>query len=73
MAYTDTWNAAFEALPADANDIDEGADRIRDSKLAIRERMEKDHYMAIAGTDADHGEHKWVICLGVLMNASTST
>lgn len=60
MSYTDTWNAAFEALPADANNISEGADRIRDLKLAIRERIAKDHYMDVAGTDADHGEHSKV-------------
>lgn len=60
MANSDTWNTAFEAIPADGDDINEGADRIRDTKLGIRERMEKDHYMAVAGTDADHGEHKQV-------------
>jgi len=57
MAYTDTWNAAFEALPADVDNISEGADRIRDLKLAVRERLAKDHYFDVAGTDADHGEH----------------
>jgi hypothetical protein len=60
MAHTDTWNAAFEALPADSDDVSEGADRIRDLKLAVRERMSMDHYMAIAGTDADHGDHSKV-------------
>ncbi len=57
MAYTDTWNAAFEASPADGDTVSEGAERIRDTRIGIRERMEKDHYMAVAGTDADHGEH----------------
>ena len=57
MAYTDTWDAAFEALPADSENISQGADRIRDLKLAVRERMEHDHYWDEAGTDADHGEH----------------
>ena len=57
MAYTNTWNAAFEALPADSDSISAGADRIRDLKNAIRERMEKDHYFDETGTDADHGEH----------------
>lgn len=57
MAYTHTWNAAFEALPADSENISQGADRIRDLKNAIRERMESDHYWDEAGTDADHGEH----------------
>jgi hypothetical protein len=57
MPYTDTWNAAFEASPADGDLVSEGAKRIRDLRTAIRERMEKDHYFAVAGTDADHGEH----------------
>ncbi len=57
MAYTDTWNAAFEALPADGDNVSEGAERIRDLKLAVEERMQKDHYWAPAGTDANHGEH----------------
>jgi hypothetical protein len=60
MANTDTWNAAFEALPADVDNISEGAERIRDTKLAVRERLSKDHYIEIAGTDADHGEHNKV-------------
>ena len=57
MPYTDTWNAAFEAAPADTDQVAEGAERIRDTRVGIRERMAKDHYMDIAGTDADHGEH----------------
>ena len=57
MAYTQTWNAAFEATPAAGDNISEGDDRIRELKVDIRERMAKDHYFVIAGTDADHGEH----------------
>jgi len=60
MAYTDTWDSAFEGIPADGDNSNEGAERIRDFKKAIRERFEKDHYMAIGGTDGDHGEHKQV-------------
>ena len=60
MAYTDTWNSTFEGIPADSENISQGADRIRDFKLAIRERMQKDHYFDPAGTDDDHGEHKKV-------------
>jgi hypothetical protein len=60
MANTDTWNVAFEAVPADTDDISGGADKIRDLKLAVRERMSKDHYFLIGGTDADHGEHNKV-------------
>jgi hypothetical protein len=57
MAHTNTWNAANEASPADSDNVSEGAGKIRTLKLDIRERIAKDHYMAIAGTDADHGEH----------------
>jgi hypothetical protein len=57
MAHTNTWNAANEASPADSDNVSDGAGKIRTLKLDIRERIAKDHYMAIAGTDADHGEH----------------
>lgn len=60
MAHSNTWNAAYEALPADANNASGGAGKIRGTRLDIRERIAKDHYMAIAGTDADHGEHSKV-------------
>ena len=60
MAFTNTWNAANEASPAAGDAISGGAEAIRDLKLDIRERMAKDHYMDIAGTDADHGEHSKV-------------
>ena len=60
MAYTRTWNAAYEESPAGSDLLSTVDNRIKDNKTDIRERMEKDHYMAIAGTDADHGEHKQV-------------
>lgn len=57
MAYTRTWNAAYEAIPA-GSDLGSTIDnRIRETKQDIRERIAKDHYMDVAGTDADHGEH----------------
>lgn len=59
-AYTRTWNASYEASPADTDARSEGAERIRDLKKDVRERLAKDHYMDIAGTDADHGEHSKV-------------
>jgi hypothetical protein len=58
MAFTNTWNANFEALPPDTGEnISQGANRIRALKNALRERLEIDHYWDEAGTDADHGEH----------------
>jgi len=56
-AKTGTWNAAYEAIPADGDNVSEGATRIRNFKRDIRERMAEDHYVDVAGTQADHGEH----------------
>ncbi len=70
MAYSNEWNSAFEAVPADASDIGEGANVIRTLKIAIKERMQKDHYFDLAGTDADHGEHN-KITLRECANAPT--
>ncbi len=55
--FTQTWNAAFEALPADGNNISEGAQRIRNHRKAVRERLEVDH--SWAGDQYD-GEHKQI-------------
>jgi hypothetical protein len=60
MAYTRTWDAAYEAYPAATDLVSEGDDRIRNFKTDTRERFAKDHYFDIAGTDADHGEHSKV-------------
>ena len=57
MAFTATWNAAFEASPADGDNISEGAGKIRNLKRDMRETLEVDHYFDKAGTQADHGEH----------------
>ncbi|MCW7076425.1 MAG: hypothetical protein OCU18_03925 [Candidatus Syntrophoarchaeum sp.] len=61
MAYSNIWNASFEASPSGTTgNVADGDDIIRELKLAIRERMQKDHYFDPSGTDADHGEHKKV-------------
>jgi len=58
MSFDRTWNAAYEASPADGDLVSEGDDKIRNMKTDVRQRMANDHYMDIAGTDADHGQHK---------------
>src|SRR3990172_260654 len=56
--FTDTWNATFEGLPPDTVEAAaQGASRIRAFKLAFRERLAVDHY--IAG-DAHDGKHKQI-------------
>ena len=57
MAFTYTWNAAFEADPANSDDVSDGASEIRKLKNTLRERLEMEHYWDEGGTDADHGEH----------------
>lgn len=56
-AFTVTWDASYEALPADSEDAKDGASRIRSHKLANRERQAVDHF--IAG-NAHDGKHKKV-------------
>ena len=57
---TNNWNSSYENSPADGDNISEGASKIRGLKQDIRERIAKDHYMDVAGTQADHGEHSKV-------------
>lgn len=60
MAFTDDWDSSFEALPADNDSRREGADRIRDHKLAIRERMAVDHAFDDIGSNVATGYHNHV-------------
>lgn len=60
MAFSRTWNAAYEAQPADTENISLGAGRIRDLKSDLQERLEIDHSHA---GDADDGKHKQVTFL----------
>lgn len=60
MPHTRNWNAAYEAIPADPAAAAQGANRIRDLKLDIRERFDLDHIMDEDTTD--DGRHRHV-CL----------
>ena len=42
-AYTEEWSSDFEAVPADNDQASEGAQRIRNLKLDVRERLEDEH------------------------------
>jgi hypothetical protein len=53
--FTRTWNASYEATPDNADSALEGAQRIRDLKIDIKERGQVDHYWA---GDGDDGKHK---------------
>ena len=56
MAFTDTWDATFESQPADNEDINLGANRIRALKVAIRERMQVDHEWEDGQEDGKHNK-----------------
>lgn len=56
MAKTYTWDSTFEATPPSSESVGQGDDRIRDLKVAIRERLETDHYFG-QGNDDDEGKH----------------
>lgn len=56
MAHTQTWNASFEAIPANGVDASEGALRIRNLKRNIRERLEIDHIMDETNADGRHAQ-----------------
>jgi hypothetical protein len=47
------WDSTWEATPADAGDPEQGADNIRDSKLYVRERLEREHEGSITESTAD--------------------
>ena len=59
-AFTANWNSSYEAVPADGDNLSQGAGKIRDFKTDTRERIDIDHYMDEAGTQADHGQHRQV-------------
>jgi len=52
--FTRTWDAAYEALPADNDDLTEGASRIRYMRVDVGERLTVDHSWA---GDVDDGTH----------------
>lgn len=54
MSFSDVWNAAYEGLPSDNENINLGAGRIRDLKENVRERANIDHSW---GDALDNGKH----------------
>lgn len=63
MAHSRTWDAAYEAIPANTEQAKLGAQRIRELKVDVKERLALDHSMA--GND-DDGKHKQVTFLDPL-------
>ncbi|MGH9858074.1 MAG: hypothetical protein ACRD4B_09550 [Acidobacteriota bacterium] len=57
MAFTRVWNLAYEATPPSSQVVKQGAQRIQEFKLDVRERLEIDHSWA---GDANDGMHSKV-------------
>src|SRR5215469_2442471 len=57
MTFLDPWTSAYEGIPADTENINLGANRIRDLKVNVRERANVDHSW---GDVADNGQHNKV-------------
>lgn len=49
-----TWNAAFDAAPADGDPRSQGASQIRTTRAAVQERMAVDHVWGVGATDGYH-------------------
>lgn len=59
-SFTRVWDATYESVPADGDAASEGASRIRQAKVDVREREAVDHSWA---GDANDGAHKKVTLL----------
>jgi hypothetical protein len=53
-----SWDASFEATPAGSDLLSTVDNAIQDEKLAVRQRLEREHNFAVAGTQSKHGWHK---------------
>jgi hypothetical protein len=58
MAHTRTWDAAYELTPPNPQSVSQGAQRIRELKVDIRERLDLDHIMD--DDDTNDGRHRVV-------------
>ena len=61
MAFTQDWKDADELLPTDSEQVKLGPDKIRDFKIAVRERLQIDHEFGEAQSGVDTGFHKRVM------------
>ena len=68
MAFDRAWNTTYEGQPADTENINLGATRIRNLKVDVRERLGVDHSF---GDAADTGKHLKVTL--ALLNSDPAT
>jgi len=53
-----TWDATFEAAPAGGDALSLGDNKLRELKLADRERQQKEHKSGVAESNAKQGWHR---------------
>lgn len=57
--FVHTWDAAFEAIPLDTDNVADGNEAINNFKVAVSERLEEQHQFGETGVDAfDTGRHR---------------
>jgi hypothetical protein len=52
------WTTAFELIPAGSDLLSTVDTAIQGGKVAVRERMEREHNWGVAGTQSKHGWHR---------------
>jgi len=57
-APTKTWDSSFESTPPGTGLVSNVDTNFQDFKVAVRERIEREHYLATGGTQSQHGWHK---------------
>lgn len=60
-SFSDTWGTAYEGVPADNENINLGANRIRDFKVNTRQRIQQDHSFNGDGNDGKHTRLQLVV------------
>lgn len=58
MAITKTWNTTFNNSPSGSANLADGDDRIRETRVAVDERQQREHYWGNGDTNSNHGLHK---------------
>jgi len=59
--FSRAWNSSLESVPANGNLVSQGAQRIRERAVDVRERLEVDHeFGSEAGATSNAGYHKKV-------------
>lgn len=73
MSIVYTWDSAFRDVPAGSSDPRQGDDAIRAFKLAIEERIAREHIGLYTDTNANHGMHRKGSAIAYYQSAAPTT